>query len=106
MKVTIMYRNSYIGGDGWTYHPLEIEISNYCQTVITDEHARPVKCCVRRGKPVAYSFTEDGENFVVHTWKNPCGHLDTYRECFFENKGRVDKLKKSFEEQNVYGNHR
>lgn len=75
MKVTIMYRNSFTGGDGWKYYPMQIEIADTC----------PV-CGCKRGKPTPGQFCEDGEWFMVDTWRNPCGHLDMYKDCYFEAK--------------------
>ena len=75
MKVTIMYRNNYDGGDGWTYYPQTITISDKC----------PI-CGGERGKPYAYHFMEDGESFTVSRWDNPCGHIDHYGDCWKEFK--------------------
>lgn len=73
MKVTIMYRNTFHGGDGWTYYPMRLEIADKCP-----------KCGGERGKPYGYNFHEDGEWFHVEKWENPCGHIDTYREVWHE----------------------
>ncbi len=73
MRVTIMYRNNFDGGDGWEFYPETIEIADNC----------PV-CGQRRGTPYEYSFCEDGEWFSVDKWDNPCGHLDFYGECLTE----------------------
>ena len=75
MKATIMYRNTYDGGDGWTYYPMIIEIADTC----------PV-CGEKRGVPRPYRFYEDGEWFTVSQWNNPCGHLDNYGDCYRESK--------------------
>ncbi len=77
MKVTIMYRNNWkcIGGDGWAYYPMTIEISNQC----------PI-CGKPRGKPYPYRFREDGQWFVIDKWDNPCGHIDCYSTVFLESK--------------------
>lgn len=72
MKVTIMYRNNFHGGDGWIYHPLTVDISNKCY------------CGWLRGTPSSYTFYEDGEWYTVDTWHNPCGHLDTYKNVYLE----------------------
>lgn len=81
MQVTIMYRNNWpsIGGDGWTRHPMNVEISTKC----------PV-CGEPRGEPRAYTFCEDGEWYTVHVWTNPCGHVDDYEKVYLEslNNGR------------------
>ncbi len=75
MKVKVMYRNNWFGGDGWTYYPMTIEISNKC----------PI-CNGLRGKPYLYRFCEDGEWFVVNRWNNSCGHIDFYKNCILEAK--------------------
>ncbi len=73
MEVIVMYRNNWFSGDGWTYYPKTIEISDNC----------PV-CGEKRGKPKYYRFHEDGQWFTVNTWKNPCGHTDYYKQCLEE----------------------
>lgn len=73
MKVTIMYRNSYHGGDGWTYYPKEISISDNCP-----------KCGNKRGMPEVRNFCEDGDFYQVHIWKNQCGHIDLYKDVYSE----------------------
>lgn len=72
-----MYRNSFkcIGGDGWTYYPLTIEIAGFC----------PI-CQCKRGKPYSYRFCEDEQWFTVDKWENECGHLDTYGDVYQESK--------------------
>jgi hypothetical protein len=77
MKVTIMYRNSFIGGDGWSYYPMNVEIADTC----------PV-CGGPRGKPYGHNFYEDGETYHVHRWDNPCGHVDLYKDVYFEHVNR------------------
>lgn len=73
MQVTIFYRNSFIGGDGWTYYPLRLEIGDRCP-----------KCGGPRGKVHHALVIEGGEFFLVDGWENPCGHVDLYKDCFFE----------------------
>lgn len=73
MKITVMYRNSWFGGDGWTYYPKNIRISDNCP-----------KCGKPRGKTKPYRFCEDGEWFIVDKWENPCGHIDNYKDCLIE----------------------
>lgn len=73
MRVTVMYRNNFFGGDGWTYYPVTINIADTC----------PV-CGGKRGEPKGKRFCEDGEWFDVDTWENPCGHVDMYRDCLIE----------------------
>lgn len=73
MTVTVMYRNNWFGGDGWTYYPHTVTISARC----------PV-CGARRGDPYPYRFCEDGAWLTVQKWENPCGHLDTYHAVLRE----------------------
>lgn len=73
MNVTVMYRNNWFGGDGWTYYPISIEIKDIC----------PI-CGGKRGKPFPYRFCEDGEWFAVDRWENPCGHIDLYKDVLIE----------------------
>ncbi len=73
MTVTVMYRNSFFGGDGWTYYPTRITISAFC----------PV-CGKQRGLPRWYNLCEDGEWFSVQVWDNPCGHKDMYSDVLKE----------------------
>ncbi len=77
MKAVIMFRNNWkcIGGDGWTYYPMTVEISDKC-----------LKCGGLRGKPYPYRFCEDGQWFTVDRWDNPCGHIDLYPEMYLESK--------------------
>jgi hypothetical protein len=69
----IMYRNSYHGGDGWTYHPMAVTISAACPL-----------CGCERGDPKQHRFHEDGEWFTVQKWKNDCGHMDLYSNLYRE----------------------
>ncbi len=78
MRVTVMYRNNWFGGDGWVYYPMTIEISTFC----------PI-CGQSRGKPYSYNFCEDGEWITVDRWDNPCGHIDKYGDCIRESKQLV-----------------
>ena len=73
MKVKIMYRNNWEGGDGWTYYTMMVEISDYC----------PI-CGWRRGEPKLNQYCEDGEFYTVHNWDNACGHKDMYKDVYFE----------------------
>lgn len=75
MTVIIMFRNHYTGGDGWTYYPMRVNISDNC----------PV-CGGKRGQPKPHHFCEDGEWFTVDKWENDCGHIDKYKDCYFESK--------------------
>jgi hypothetical protein len=50
MVVTIMYRNNYDGGDGWTHYPMTIEIADNC----------PV-CGGKRGQSYNHHLHEDGD---------------------------------------------
>jgi hypothetical protein len=67
MQVTIMYRNHWFGGDGWTCYPMTVTITQTC----------PV-CGGPRGEPYPYRFYECGEWRTAHKWDNPCGHVDKY----------------------------
>lgn len=73
MRVTIMYRNNWFGGDGWTYYPVTVEIADRCP-----------QCGGPRGKPKLHRFHENGDWFTVHVWENPCGHVDRYRDVLAE----------------------
>lgn len=73
MKVTIMFRDNWFGGDGWRFYPITIEIGVNC----------PV-CGGKRGEPKKHRFKECGEWFTVDTWVNPCGHIDDYKSCINE----------------------
>lgn len=82
MKVTIMYRNNWFGGDGWTFYPVTVEISDNC----------PV-CGAKRGTPSKNRYCEDGEFYYLDNWKNPCGHLDTYKDTYIESLNIKQKSK-------------
>jgi hypothetical protein len=43
-------------------------------------------CGSKRGKPKWHNQPEDGEWFQVNIWHNECGHIDTYRDCYFESE--------------------
>lgn len=73
MELTIMYRNTYNGGDGWTYYPLTVKVGDKC-----------LHCGGQRATPYAFTFCEDGEWLTVDRWNNECGHLETYREVYTE----------------------
>ena len=73
MTVTVMYRNNWFGGDGWTYYPKTITISAFCP-----------QCGERRGIPTWINQAEDGEWFQLNVWTNECGHLDTYHSVLLE----------------------
>lgn len=76
MIVTIMYRSTYDGGDGWTVHPITVEIADNCP-----------RCGLKRGVPSWIRQCEDGDWYDVNVWKNPCGHVDMYRDVYKEAKG-------------------
>ena len=42
------------------------------------------RCGGPRGKPRVVRGCEDGEYYWVHTWDNPCGHIDHYRAVLAE----------------------
>jgi hypothetical protein len=73
MIVTVMYRNNWFGGDGWTFYPVTIEISNNCP-----------KCGGPRGEPVDRNYYEDDEWYCLSNWVNPCGHVDYYGDVLVE----------------------
>lgn len=75
MIVTIMYRNDFDGGDGWTAYPVTVEIADNCP-----------QCGGPRGNPYPYHFCEDGAWFTVSRWENPCGHLDVYGAVWKESQ--------------------
>ncbi|MBE8233009.1 MAG: hypothetical protein HAW67_04680 [Endozoicomonadaceae bacterium] len=75
MRATIMYRNSYDGGDGWTFYPMTVNISTCCP-----------QCGEPRGSTTTRRFCEDGEWFDVDTWENACGHVDRYHDVYQESK--------------------
>ena len=79
MKVTIMYRNKWFGGSGWTFYPITINISDNC----------PI-CGCKRGEPKLNRYCEDETFYYLHNWTNSCGHLDEYKNCYLESL----KLKK------------
>ena len=82
MKVTVMFRNNWFGGDGWVYYPKTIEISNNCAI-----------CGKPRGKSKPYRFCEDGQWFIVDKWENSCGHTDYYKNCLIEAKKLLEITK-------------
>lgn len=73
MKVRIMYRNNWFGGDGWTFYPVDVEISDNCP-----------QCGEKRGKPSRAFQCEDGEFYYVDKWSNSCGHVDYYSDVLVE----------------------
>ena len=73
MTVTVMYRNNWFGGDGWTYYPKTVTISAFCP-----------KCGEHRGEPQPYNQCEDGEWFALNIWRNPCEHVDSYHDVLVE----------------------
>ncbi len=75
---TIFYRNSFVGGDGWTYHPMGVVISANC----------PI-CGGPRGEAKPGRVVEDSETFNVDEWVNACGHVDTYKNCFEESMALI-----------------
>lgn len=74
-----MYRNNWFGGDGWTYYPVTVVISDNC----------PI-CNGKRGEPTLNRYCEDGDFYYVDNWINPCGHTDNYKDCYVE----AEELKK------------
>lgn len=41
-------------------------------------------CGGPRGRPNLMPFYEAGQVYQVHTWKNPCGHVDYYGSLLCE----------------------
>ena len=75
MKVTIMYRHSWDGGDPANHAPLEVEIFDHCP-----------KCGGRRGSPLKTIDVESDGKYQVDIWVNPCGHIDYPRDVYIESK--------------------
>lgn len=73
MSVRVMYRNNWFGGDGWTYFPVDVQISIKCPA-----------CGGDRGMPKPHHFCEDGDWMTVDAWENPCGHKDLYADVLRE----------------------
>ena len=65
MQVTIRDRSI----SEWLPVLRTIEIPNRCP-----------KCGGERGTPKLTRQCEDGELYYVHTWTNPCGHIDKYAD--------------------------
>jgi hypothetical protein len=42
------------------------------------------KCGGERGAPTLTRQCEDGEFYYVHTWTNPCGHIDKYADLIMD----------------------
>lgn len=72
-QVVIMFRGEYVGLNPWRCGPKTVEIDDMCP-----------KCDGPRGEPYWYRFHENGEWYSVHRWNNPCGHIDKYRDVYFE----------------------
>jgi len=79
MTRIIFYRNSYAGGDGWTYYTMPVQLSDNCP-----------KCGQPRGEAHPGRVIEDGEVFCVDTWVNPCGHQGLYRDCWQEHNELIN----------------
>lgn len=57
----------------------KVTISAYCQ------HPG---CQARRGRPKNTRQHDDGATYYVHTWDNPCGHVDQYAAVVREARKR------------------
>ena len=79
MKVTVIDReamDAQWGQHGYLTPVLrEVEISGTC----------PV-CGGPRGEPNSRRTSEEGMVFDVDVWRNPCGHVDKYRDVLVEAK--------------------
>ena len=42
------------------------------------------KCGARRGEPKIKGQFDNGDMHYIHTWHNPCGHIDMYSEVLKE----------------------
>lgn len=75
MKVTIIDREAITAswGRGFTgvmaHYLVTLEIPDTCPT-----------CGGPRGEPTPTRQCEDGDWFTVDQWRNPCGHVDKYRD--------------------------
>ncbi len=78
MRVTVLDRKAQerLWGSGYR------SIRQVIKTVEIGD-ACPV-CGGHRGEPERRHFHEDGEDYGVDTWKNPCGHLDSYESVILE----------------------
>jgi len=56
----------------------DVEIPGHC----------PV-CGGPRGEPEGHNFVENGRGYHIHTWTNPCGHVDTYSAVLEEAGARA-----------------
>ena len=84
MRVTVIDRAAMArawGTGPFTIITRELEIADTC----------PV-CGGPRGQPVLHSTYEDGCTAWPHTWDNPCGHIDKYRDLIEE----VDSAKEIY----------
>ena len=72
MTVTILDRRTW--GTSFPY-PLqrEVTISKICP-----------RCGSKRGKPKLIRQYDNGDYRYIHTWDNPCGHVDKYSEVLKE----------------------
>ena len=80
----IFYRNSFMGGDGWTYYAMRVTIGATCRT-----------CGQPRGPLTGGRVIEDGEYSFVNKWTNECGHQDSFKDAYLEylylkNSGQLD----------------
>ena len=76
MTVTIR-----IGGATWHPRIVNVRIPKQC----------PV-CGGPRGEPVKNRYSEDGQFYWVHNWKNVCDHLDKYDDVYLEAKAAGEVL--------------
>ncbi|NJR73306.1 MAG: hypothetical protein HC773_05620 [Scytonema sp. CRU_2_7] len=48
MKVSIMYRNSWFGGEGWTYYPTTVDIGNFLRGLLQEKRTTKTRLLPRR----------------------------------------------------------
>lgn len=74
MKIlTIVYRNDYHGGDGNQQYALPLLYNMVC----------PI-CGGERGEPKKHTIRVACKDIEVDAWDNPCGHVDNYKDLYFE----------------------
>ena len=69
MEVTIVKRSK----QGAVISTPLVEIGDNC-----------VECGAKRGEPFGFNFWEDGTSHWCQQWKNPCGHVDYYKNILVE----------------------
>lgn len=72
MNVVIPIIPNHEGNPFWIR---EIRISKYCP-----------KCGGERGKPYKVRSYDGSKSIVCDGWKNPCGHIDLYKDVVAESR--------------------